>query len=70
MGRPRTALDITMIYTIVYSDFKVPANKYFADNDRARQYGRNHSDIKEIRMDGQIVYQAPNDQRTLNQTQR
>jgi len=59
-----------MIYTIVYSDFKVPANKYFADDDRARQYGRNHSDIKEIRMDGQIVYQAPSDQRIFNQTQR
>ena len=58
-----------MIYTIVYSDFKVPANKYFADHDRARQYGRNHPDIKEIRMDGQIVYEAKNDQKTLNTKQ-
>jgi hypothetical protein len=53
-----------MIYTIVYSDFKVPVNKYFACDDYARQYGRNHPDIKEIRYDGQIVYEAQEKEKT------
>jgi hypothetical protein len=45
-----------MIYTIHYSDTVKLEHKHFDTDDNARQYGRNHHNIKAIYKDGELIY--------------
>ena len=45
-----------MIYTIHYSDTVMVILKHFDTDDNARQYGRNHHNIKAIYKDKELIY--------------